>query len=625
MDGFEGDKCERMQCDNDCSGHGVCRSMARHARNQWEFNTIYQYNTNWDRDMIYGCVCDEGWEGHDCSLSRCALGDDPLTTGQVDEVQFMLCEADEGWFTLTLDGVPSERIYFDDTADEVRAAMIPTMGDVDIVFQDSATQVCTDTGVVTKIKFQYRRGDVPVLTLRTDYKFNLINNGAGTTSIVIRDGETVSVDLVFNLITYTAIQGTKEWEYCSNRGKCDQTTGDCICYTGYESSNGWGIEGVRGDCGFPETPITECPGATSCSGHGVCAGHPTYRCTCDTDWMGGDCSERLCPCAASWFDAPVADNEAHQVVECSNRGKCDRVTGECACSEGFTGTACERIDCPGLATDGTKCSGHGQCMSMSQLAEVANVNGDLGGFTYGLSPHDDPRWDYNKMYGCACDVGYHGYDCSLRTCPTGDDPKTRFQDAEVQVLQCTATAGTFQLTFRQDTTEVINYDDTSDEVAAKLLELTTITGVEVTFSDGDGSGPLCLASGDNKASITFTQQFGDVPDLWVATGTADAMTPTGESELTFAFDGDDIDGITSVTGTKEDVTCSNRGVCNEATGLCECFAQYGSSDGYNNEGTRGDCGYLEPFMARTAEETQKGLEAAREAGRPSSASPLVFF
>lgn len=30
-----------------------------------EFESVYD---DWDADMIYGCVCDEGWEGYDCSL-----------------------------------------------------------------------------------------------------------------------------------------------------------------------------------------------------------------------------------------------------------------------------------------------------------------------------------------------------------------------------------------------------------------------------------------------------------------------------------------------------------------------------------------------------------------------------
>lgn len=30
-----------------------------------QFEGVYD---GWDADMIYGCVCDEGWEGYDCSL-----------------------------------------------------------------------------------------------------------------------------------------------------------------------------------------------------------------------------------------------------------------------------------------------------------------------------------------------------------------------------------------------------------------------------------------------------------------------------------------------------------------------------------------------------------------------------
>lgn len=51
----------------------------------------------------------------------------------------------------------------------------------------------------------------------------------------------------------------------------------------------------------------------------------------------------------------------------------------------------------------------------------------------------------------------------------------------------------------------------------------------------------------------------------------------------------------SQIGTKEDAVCSNRGICNEYTGVCECFLQYGSSDGWNGFGSRGDCGHVTPF------------------------------
>ena len=33
-------------------------------------------------------------------------------------------------------------------------------------------------------------------------------------------------------------------------------------------------------------------------------------------------------------------------------------------------------------------------------------------------------WDADKVKGCVCDFGKFGYDCSLVTCPNGDDPLT---------------------------------------------------------------------------------------------------------------------------------------------------------------------------------------------------------
>lgn len=38
-------------------------------------------------------------------------------------------------------------------------------------------------------------------------------------------------------------------------------------------------------------------------------------------------------------------------MECGGFGKCDRLTGECVCRQGYTGAACDRMECPlGLVT-----------------------------------------------------------------------------------------------------------------------------------------------------------------------------------------------------------------------------------------------------------------------------------
>jgi hypothetical protein len=52
--------------------------------------------------------------------------------------------------------------------------------------------------------------------------------------------------------------------------------------------------------------------------------------------------------------------------------------------------------------------------------------------------------------------------------------------------------------------------------------------------------------------------------------------------------------IGTALGTREYVECSNRGVCNYLSGVCNCFGGYSSSDGANGlPGTVGDCGYRE--------------------------------
>ncbi|ETP40242.1 hypothetical protein F442_12371, partial [Phytophthora nicotianae P10297] len=98
----------------------------------------------------------------------------------------------------------------------------------------------------------------------------------------------------------TSVQGTKEWEFCSNRGDCSFETGQCKCFTnpmpGYRSSDGYGNPGTRGDCGCANDknlyggPISACVGELACSGHGYCTGSPSYKCICEKGWSTGDCS-----------------------------------------------------------------------------------------------------------------------------------------------------------------------------------------------------------------------------------------------------------------------------------------------------------------------------------------------
>jgi hypothetical protein len=105
-------------------------------------------------------------------------------------------------------------------------------------------------------------------------------------------------------------------------------------------------------------------------------------------------------------DLQNLENSAHYYMECSNKGKCDRTTGECQCYDGYDGAACQRASCPGYPNS---CSGHGVCKTIEQLASADNGN------VYKL-------WDRKTTMGCECDHGYSGPDCSLRECKYGVDP-----------------------------------------------------------------------------------------------------------------------------------------------------------------------------------------------------------
>lgn len=237
----------------------------------------------------------------------------------------------------------------------------------------------------------------------------------------------------------------------------------------------------------PLLAYAACPNA--CSGHGKCGMND--ECTCHSNFIGGDCSQRVCHYSPAWvtssngdvnndgdqYDAttynddyrfassaqflstlqrPGGDfemwpsthtqskDEGHFYMECANRGLCNRETGVCECFDGYEGLACKRSTCP------NDCSGHGMCKTVSELLEEYNTaNGDSRVYTL---------WDKDMRRTCDCDPGYSGYDCSEMMCPHGDDPlTTKHQVNEVQWVEILSTkAG---ITNHLDGTAVFSYSD----------------------------------------------------------------------------------------------------------------------------------------------------------------------
>jgi hypothetical protein len=118
-----------------------------------------------------------------------------------------------------------------------------------------------------------------------------------------------------------------------------------------------------------------CVSLNNCNGHGRC-NYATSTCDCDVGWgaktditlyRAPDCSQRTCPAGKAWGDVASSTNKAHHLMECSNRGICNRQTGLCKCIPGFGGPACNRMLCP------NNCSGHGMCVSMKDMAKLARA------------------------------------------------------------------------------------------------------------------------------------------------------------------------------------------------------------------------------------------------------------
>ncbi|XP_063407782.1 fibropellin-1-like isoform X2 [Mytilus trossulus] len=98
---------------------------------------------------------------------------------------------------------------------------------------------------------------------------------------------------------------------CSNHGNCT-TSGDCVC------DKKW----FGKDCSNEVSPC----GNDTCNGNGACeVVNGAAVCNCFQGWLTNNCSEHVC------------DNATF----CSERGNCNRTTGECQCEIPWAGANCE--------------------------------------------------------------------------------------------------------------------------------------------------------------------------------------------------------------------------------------------------------------------------------------------
>jgi len=236
-------------------------------------NTVISYGSKpndaktWDADMIFGCAGDEygfypgtisnitayggpkgdqrecpfGFNSRECKImsperarNMRMYGGNRTAPAHRQGVQQVACSATGGSFALKFRGATTSPIPYaaSSLAFESALASLPTIGNVTVTFATaSASSICSSTGVTGNITFTAVLGATPLLKTATS---TLTINGAPNTGQI-------------TFLRRVAGKGTL-YE-CSGHGQCDRSTGECQCYPGYGSSDGYGNFGIRGDCG----------------------------------------------------------------------------------------------------------------------------------------------------------------------------------------------------------------------------------------------------------------------------------------------------------------------------------------------------------------------------------------
>jgi hypothetical protein len=612
----------------------------------WDADNLVTTNpagiySSWDADKITGCVCDGVHKGFDCDRRFCPKGDDPLTKNQQNEVQIFICllEPSEfvgGAFNFIFDGKPSPLISINDGADEMKAALESIEGITNInINYDSgiSTTICSEFKNVFEIEFREQFGPQPPLVVQlNDVLADTSGQSIPVVKLVGTGGNTNDDEILENqsAVKFVSKKGSKENDECSGRGTCDTALGVCACYDSggnrYESSDGYGQRGSRADCGKIQgaDTVTNCPGGTPCSNRGVCdsAAGGAFKCSCAEGWSGGDCTQRMCPKGASWFDYPTGNEVAHrEIAECSDKGHCKAETGECDCQMGYFGQACEFMTCPGGID--FPCNLNGQCLSVYEMAQYSEVNGDDALVTYGRDVNLPLTWDAKRIHHCVCDEGFGNFDCSDKVCPRGDDPETKNQKTERQVFKCKGDSpdSTFKISFRKKETQLFAPTALLEDIQEAFNGMSSMFKPTVQFVLTDGteegtttapsSTPICSKTGDPDVYVVVDlKNHGNVPDIQFDLGdpTSGGLRDTGNTAIgnpgaiTLFKSGAEVNSyVQSWDGETENIECSGRGHCDILTGTCKCFRGYGSSDGLGNMGDFGDCGFIHDAPPKTTE------------------------
>lgn len=217
-----------------------------------------------------------------------------------------------------------------------------------------------------------------------------------------------------------------------------------------------------------------------------------------------------------------------------------------------------------------------------QLAGVRNA------FDYSL-------WDADKHQMCICDSGYEGIDCSMRTCPRGDDPLTPSSGTGSERWcggkACTYEIQEFRLSSDGPTSYQFDFIDVRNFTMTSYFTVNTATGLPGYVEDpsADLPGPSTNAgiiqdalrnvAGGALQRVEVRALSDDRTLIEHRTFQVTFVGLSGDQYLcsltTISGKGKVEDGPKEFKrGNMEDIECSGRGLCDRANGLCKCFGGY---------------------------------------------------
>lgn len=414
-----------------------------------------------------------------------------------------------------------------------------------------------------------------------------------------------------------AIGGNHAYTECSSKGSCDSETGMCTCYAGYT-----GLACSR----------QTCPGG--CSGHGRCVYNDAVRargtaanagfelqawdsdmtrqCACDRGWQGVDCNSRICPVGNDPLRCTTADSVADQrsiqLITVRMPGDVttasswtthialtftDMFNGKYTtrpillngaaptdtdahkayrCAGVTDGTACANkewladMQFVGRCTDATKtteatclASTAGECIKADGTVEASKDSTTCGG-TVATNKWYTAEWTYEDFDANRIRDG-------LQSLPNFAIPKVNVTNYGFSGTSwAAAAAGCF-------TSAGVASSEGASAACASAGHTWYAAGwtYAVTFSDPATPGPQNLLGCEIASSQS--DFAGVAPRMKKNADGGAALCQVAHSTRDVTTD-----AVTTASSAIAATTCSSRGICDTATGLCTCFGGYAGED-----------------------------------------------